>query len=423
MLNNYHNRSNSRKAVTILALLLFIVPSARAQRAARPVEDSNGQALEKFYRALTATLVSSHSGTQEITRIVHYGDSHIAADILTASLRNSFQRNFGSGGAGFIQAGKPWPWYSRKGVATGATAGWRVLGLGESSQAGSWGLAGVALSSSTAGEKIWLSATGQRFDLYLLKQPGGGRCDVFFDGLRYFENVSLAAEEREPFYLTISAAGSEPHSIELRTLDKGEVRLFGITVESDSAGVTYDALGINGARAYRPHNWDWALIEDHLARRAPHLIIISYGANEVSDADLDLREYRDKLVELINKFQQAAPQASILVVSPPDRAIRAGGRWRSIDRMAQLVQVQRDAARRAGAAFWDQYQAMGGNGAIARWARLNPPLAQRDRVHLTATGYNLIAERFYGELMRGYTRWLWQEIFFHHRDTEIQRGR
>ena len=33
---------------------------------------------------------------------------------------------------------------------------------------------------------------------------------------------------------------------------------------------------------------------------------------------------------------------------------------------------------------------------------MSPQLAQADRVHLTGTGYRLIAEAIYAELMRGY---------------------
>jgi lysophospholipase L1-like esterase len=56
----------------------------------------------------------------------------------------------------------------------------------------------------------------------------------------------------------------------------------------------------------------------------------------------------------------------------------------------------------AGAAFFDLFRAMGGTGSIARWATAPSPLAQPDHVHLTQTGYRMVAEWIYAELMRGF---------------------
>ncbi|HMX53702.1 MAG TPA: hypothetical protein PLP53_07215, partial [Plasticicumulans sp.] len=48
------------------------------------------------------------------------------------------------------------------------------------------------------------------------------------------------------------------------------------------------------------------------------------------------------------------------------------------------------------------YRAMGGPDSIQRWATQRPPLAQTDRVHLTATGYRLVAEALYEQLINEY---------------------
>jgi lysophospholipase L1-like esterase len=157
-----------------------------------------------------------------------------------------------------------------------------------------------------------------------------------------------------------------------------------------------------GARASRLLGWDWTVLRDNLERRDPDLIIVAYGSNEVSDSDLDLEEYRASFTTLLNKFHGAAPRASILVIGPPDRAVRIGSRWKTIGRMATLVEAQRRAAFEVGAAFYNSFKAMGGSGSIERWATQPERLAQPDRVHLTSAGYRLVADKLYQEIIRSY---------------------
>ena len=158
------------------------------------------------------------------------------------------------------------------------------------------------------------------------------------------------------------------------------------------------------ARAGRPLQWDWRLLSSNLERRDPDLIIVAYGSNEVTDSDLDLEEYSENFATLLKRFREAAPRASILVLGPPDRAVREGRRWKTASRMPALVAAQRRQALKDGAAFYDLFKAMGGPGSVERWATLTQPLAQADRVHLTAAGYRLVADWINSELIRGYVK-------------------
>ena len=388
-----------------LVLSLFLSHGATASQArianrdTQPIEDPSNQAMHGFYESLARAFQG-----EWVTRIVHYGDSHVAADILTGALRRQLQLCFGDAGAGFVLPGRPWPGYSRPGVTSQASVGWQTDGLTQASLAadGRLGLAGVSLSTRGPGEWITLTAAGSYFDIYALKQPGGGSIDVSLDGVEQKRNVSLASRVSESACIEIVADTGSIHTIEIRTTSAGRARIFGIAIERNAAGVIYDALGINGARASRPLLWDWKVFARSLERRDPDLIVVAYGSNEVSDTDLDLEEYKASFNALLNKFHEAAPRASILVLGPPDRAMRIGYRWKTIGRMRALVEAQRQAAFEAGAAFYDLFNAMGGVGSIERWATQPERLAQPDRVHLTKAGYRLVADALYSEMMRGY---------------------
>ncbi len=407
--------SNPSRLLVCLVVTLFLGHAASAQvpnRDAQPIEDPSGSAMLGFYESLAR----SYQG-EWVTRILHYGDSHIAADLLTGALRRQFQLCFGEAGPGFVLPGHPWSGYSRTGVASQTSAGWQIDGLTQASLAedGRLGLAGVSLSTRASGEWITLTAAASYFDIYVLKQPGGGSIDVLLDGEKKKRNVSLASRVSETSCVEVVADGGSVHTIEIRTTSAGRARIFGVAVERNAAGVIYDALGINGARASRPLRWDWSVLAGSLERRDPDLIVVAYGSNEVSDPDLDLEVYQASFAALLNKFHEAAPRASILVIAPPDRAVRIGKRWNTVSRMPALVEAQRQAAFEAGAAFYDLFSAMGSAGSIERWTTGAPPLAQPDHVHLTTTGYRVVADWLYSALMRGFLQtvsdpgWLMQE--------------
>ena len=166
--------------------------------------------------------------------------------------------------------------------------------------------------------------------------------------------------------------------------------------------VSYEAKGSNGARATKPLRWNWQAVAKSFADNQPALIMIAYGTNEAGDADLNLDEYKSNFEELLQHFKAAAPEASLLVIAPPDRALNRNGKWRTIPILPALIATQRAAALAEGAAFWNQFAAMGGAGSVHRWANLTPKLAQKDRVHLTLSGYELIADSLYAELIQAY---------------------
>jgi lysophospholipase L1-like esterase len=394
---------NISRGIVCLAVSLFLSHGAAsaqvASRDTQPIEDPSGQAMFGFYESLSR----AYQG-EWVARIVHYGDSHVAADILTGALRRQFQLWFGDAGAGFVLPGRPWQGYSRTGVTSQTSAGWQIDGLTQASLSadGRLGLAGVSLSTKATGEWICLTAAGSYFDIYVLKQPGGGSISVLLDEVEHMRNVSLASGASESARIEVVAETGSVHTIEIRTTSAGLARIFGIAIEFNKAGVIYDALGINGARASRPLRWDWKVLAGSLERRDPDLVVVAYGSNEVSDPDLDLEEYRASFTTLLKKFHTSAPRASILVIGPPDRAVRTGHRWKTSARMPALIEAQRQAAFEAGAAFYNLFKAMGGSGSIQQWATQPQALAQPDRVHLTTAGYRLVADWLYAELMSGY---------------------
>jgi lysophospholipase L1-like esterase len=177
------------------------------------------------------------------------------------------------------------------------------------------------------------------------------------------------------------------------------VKLFG-WVADRNRGVSYEALGINGAEAPVILKWNQDVLATYLQRRNPGMIVLAYGTNEASDPKWTAESYQEALSALIRNLRAAAPAASILVLGPPDRMGRSQGAWRPHPGIDRVIAAQQSACRENRCAFWDARKRMGGPGAMRDWVYAG--LAQGDYVHFTTAGYRKMAEALFEDTMRQY---------------------
>ena len=170
---------------------------------------------------------------------------------------------------------------------------------------------------------------------------------------------------------------------------------------SPSAGVRYDALGINGARAKRLRSMvETPAFLQSVALSKPDLIVLAYGSNEVTDNDWTVESYERMFSQIIRRLHATAPGVSVLVIAPPDRTVQTPHGWVAARRMSELAEAQRRAAFNSGAAFWNACDAMGGENSMNLWVARG--LGQPDHVHLTAGGYIKLGRILYGDLITAY---------------------
>lgn len=356
-----------------------------------PVE--NAAALIPFFEQLYRHQKGEMPGP---LRILHYGDSHTAADEWTGELRSRFQERFGDGGSGYSFAGRPWNGYRHEDVRSGSTRGWHTDGLVGRTGDGIYGLGGVSMTVKAPHEAVYLEADCSAFELYYYQQPGGGSLELY-DNSMPVDRVSTDGEASAGYYRFETVPG--PHKFELETLDHAPVRLFGWVAENPT-GVTYEPLGINGASASIVFGWDEATLKSNIERRAPALIVLAYGTNEAGHKDTTLESYREMFSQLIARFREAAPTATILVIGPPDRYVRTRKGWQVLDGIDTVVEAEREAALANGCPFWDLRAKMGGKGSMQQW--INAGMAQSDHVHFTAPGYKLLGDAVFRDVMSQY---------------------
>lgn len=370
-------------------------------------------ALERpaFMRSFFEALARLDAGQAERhVGVAQFGDSHTAADIETAVIRRALQARFGDGGRGFVALGKPWKGYLQEGVRCGMSDGWSPergkLAKGRFTGDGFYGLAGIGVETHTQGARAWtdINSRTARAEVSYLEQPNGGSFDVFIDGMRIVR-ISTRGERVSSAFRTFDIGENVTHQLEVRAAGDGDVRVFGISLARTQPGVVFDALGINGARVTTCLQWDESHWAEQLRHRSPSLVILAYGTNESTDETLPAQTYERQLVDLLGRIARAVPAASCLLLGPPDRAVKVGDGWVTSPKLKEVISSQRRVAEAAGCAFYNQLDAMGGEGTVATWADEKPARAQSDRVHLTRDGYAELGSTFASDLMRAYGTW------------------
>jgi len=363
-----------------------------AQGAAIPLDGAS--ALNPFFEQL---IRRQRNEINAPLHILHYGDSHVAADEWTGTIREHLQERFENGGSGFSVAGRPWSSYRRLDLKSGSTRGWHSDGLVGRAGDGVYGLGGVSMSTTKPHESLFVTAEAQRFELFYRVQPGGGAVEIYDNGSPV-ERISTDGSDGPGYYHYDAEFGL--HKLTAETLDHAPVRLFGWVADRDT-GITYEALGINGADINLALKWDQQTLRSQLERRNPALIVLSYGTNEAGQRVWTLESYREAFATLIARFRAAAPDSAILVTGPLDRGVRVRGKgWITLDNVDLIIEAQRQAALAAGCAFWDQRAKMGGKGSMREWVLAG--MAQNDHVHLTLPGYKAMGDALYRDLMALY---------------------
>ncbi len=192
-------------------------------------------------------------------------------------------------------------------------------------------------------------------------------------------------------------------SVKVITRGEGEFTLTGLQLISSCPGITVSEIGVNGASlgSYAK----CADLERDLALLHPDLIIFGIGINDASGPNFSEDEFVLKYKRLIDRIHSVAPDCAILFLTNNDSC-------RRIRKRGYVTNPNGAVAERAflrlgkdlGAGVWDQFEIMGGLESMRKWESAG--LAQRDKIHFTESGYEVLGDLLYNALMDRYVKHL-----------------
>ena len=222
-------------------------------------------------------------------------------------------------------------------------------------------------------------------DLQFLTEPNGGSVTVSANG-NPLATVSTDGPADTPADRLIPLPPGTS-SLGL-SVSGGQVKLAGVDLRRGNSGVLYDSLGLNGAsttvisRTFSPSAW-----AAELQHAAPSLVIINYGTNESTFASFVAKQYEPELRLAISKLRAALPDVPILIMSPMDRGERGGlNEIHTMATIPEIISIQKRVAADLHCAFFDTFNAMGGDGTMSRWTSARPRLVTADLIHPTPPG-------------------------------------
>lgn len=334
--------------------------------------------------------------------IVHIGDSHIQADVMTGTVRNNLQNKFGNGGRGLIVPLKiagtnqpssysftiNQPAMTAKLLSVPWLSDMRFTGASFTPRTMKYSIS-LSASDSSPFDKIRLYTRGRFFIDRITDNNGTRLLPVVLPSTRYVDLI---------LPVSVSEVKIDMHSFE-------EVSFSGAELIHGISGLLYHAIGNNGA-CFSNYNRIDCFGQD-IATLDPDLIIISLGTNDAFGR-ISEDSFEAEMDYLIRNLRKASPAAKILLITPMEcqKTVRSytrsrKGRRRRYSssksyqvntRVADLAAVIREYGRKNNIPVYDLYEVAGGKGASSRWA--NAKLMSTDRIHLSFPGYRIAGDLF-----------------------------
>ncbi len=368
--------------------------------------------LEQFMAALRQT-----KATGSRTRIAYFGDSMIEGDLLTGDLRNLLQTQFGGSGVGFVPINSVAADF-RETIHETFSPDWYEYNMVSDKQpkASPLGISGQVFlprvvsnrdSSHVVSDTSWVEfRAGQRFagtrrfvEARLLYGPGTRRDQVLVttDGHR----VPHALPGTDPVNELELKPGTPARRMRLAFATRGPRPVYGVSFESPE-GVILDNFSFRGNSGMALNRIPFEQLAAFGKTLDYHLIILHYGVNIADSRNKNYGFYERAMTRVVDRMQRAFPGASILIVGMSDKSSRINGEFVTDPTVPVLIAAQQRLARRNHAAFWNLFEAMGGENTMTSWVEQSPPLANKDYMHINSRGGRRMAQLLYTHLMNEY---------------------
>jgi hypothetical protein len=358
--------------------------------------DSTARGMTAFYRALEQV-------KNRPVRIAYFGDSFIEADILTADLREMLQKRYGGGGAGWVDIVSAT--YGFRPTVRHAFEGWESHSVHDTIDFHS-SLQGINSRYFLPSPNAYVQLRGQT--------KYASRLDTCASATLYFytrgiTELMVAINGASPVRRTFAPSDElQSMTIDGRigsvrwTVERADSAVFFGAALDEPVGIALDNFAVRASAGMNLQSIPSATLRDFERLRPYDLIVLQFGLNAVTPTGARYDSYQRGMTATIEYLKALFPQTAFLLISIGDRDYKTDtGELRTMPGVKNLLRYQEHIAAATGIAFWNLYEAMGGEGSMAKLVEAEPPMANYDYTHINFRGGKHIATLLYNALTYG----------------------
>lgn len=353
--------------------------------------------MDHFYEAL-----SERNTIPRPVRVAYYGDSFIEADIFTGDLRSMLQDEYGGSGVGYIPIT-----YNMTGfrpTVHQSFGGWEShtktdpIGFVDKYQdiAGNYFVPTPGAYVLLKGEKHYaLHLDTCSTSMIYFRNEGGLKITAAVNGTQqtHFEPTGTGE-------LQAIAIDGRIGQVQWSVDQCASATFYGVTMESHP-GVGVDNFSIRGSSGIHLSTIPIETLQAFYRLRPYDLIVLQFGLNVASKRTTDYTVYKESMKKTIDHLKKAFSDISILLVGVGDREYRneEDGKLYTMPGVKNLIRFQQAIAAENRIAFWNMYEAMGGEGSIVKMAEKK--MANLDYTHINFKGGRHLASLLFEALKYG----------------------
>lgn len=355
--------------------------------------------------------------------ILHYGDSQIEGDRMTAFIRQRLQEQFGGNGPGLIPAVNVYNTNSFKQKYSPNFE--RFTGFGGASLANKGYGALISAARFTPEYKDSASRASAKTikEAWIEIEPSKsayGRARVYNQvklfysncvkpcGIKVFQNEVLIHEDSllndgkyHSFPLSFQQNAGKLKYVFTSAISPN---IIGFSLEGDF-GVQMDNIAMRGSSGTFFGKIDQGMAAKMYQDLNADLFIMQFGGNSVPyfTDTASVKNYVSYFKGQLQTIKRLRPSAAILVIGPSDMSRFQDGMYTTYPLLPVLVRKMQKACGEVGAGYWDLFAAMGGENSMPAW--VDKGLAGKDYIHFSPKGASIASQLFYDAFAAAYAKW------------------
>ena len=377
----------------------------------------NEAGQQKLYQ-LFEKLESVANKKQKI-HVIHYGDSQIEGDRMTAYIRQRLQNEFGGTGPGLVAANNVYNTQSFVQTFSPNFIRYTCFG-GPFLKNKKYGVMGSAArftpekdTSKVKTEKEgWIEISPSRsaysraknynhVSLYYTSCIKPCKLSVYENGKLIHEDSLINDGAHHKLKLDFENTPGK-----LRFVFRSELSptISNLSLEGDF-GVQVSNVAMRGSSGKIFGYMDQLVLGNTYADLNADVFIMQFGGNSVPffrDSS-SVRNYARAFQGQLNTLKRLRPSATIFVIGPSDMSRLNEGVFETYPLLPYCVQQMRKKTVEIGAIYWDLFYAMGGENSMPAWVEKG--LAGNDYIHFSPKGASIATQKFFEAFASAYLEW------------------